>query len=140
MSKDHKKVYQLLKYFIHGHGNSVDIGHSLDKQEYSSYILKTLIIRHHDSCKELPGQLGPCLLALLEDICKFENTENLPMLSKQDKSRENDNKKLFLRPFLEHLKDDLKSIALSSTESNFDGLTKQQSLAISVNAKYKNSL
>lgn len=86
LSENHRKIYRILKYLINGHGDVDKLNNlgSFDKP-YSSYMIKTVMIYHHYNCKTLGSvNLGPCILDVLDDLCRYENTSEFPSLYKVD--------------------------------------------------------
>ncbi|XP_063443296.1 uncharacterized protein LOC134723669 [Mytilus trossulus] len=86
LSENHRKIYRILKYLINGHGDVDKLNNlgSFDKA-YSSYMIKTVMIYHHYNCKTLDTvNLGPCILDVLDNLCKYKNTSEFPSLYKVD--------------------------------------------------------
>ncbi|XP_053381141.1 uncharacterized protein LOC128549068 [Mercenaria mercenaria] len=86
LSKKHVKVYRILKYLINGHGDGDIYGQYLKEQMvfiacYSTYKIKTMMIYHHDECINPDTEnVGPCVLQVLENMGKYDNTDDFPKL------------------------------------------------------------
>lgn len=108
LSANHRKVYRILKYLINGEVNEDDIKEALlpdaTKTGYSSYHIKIMILYHHDACRNSgTNDLEPCVLQVLEDMSKYEDTGNFPMFERLRRKR------FTLLPYLKTLIETLRS-------------------------------
>lgn len=73
LSKNHVKVYRLLKYILNGHGDDEHLS-DLHIRGYSSYKIKATIIYHHYSCKNPDSvEVDQCVLDVLGDLYACRN-------------------------------------------------------------------
>ncbi|XP_045177571.2 uncharacterized protein LOC123537804 [Mercenaria mercenaria] len=122
LSKNHKKVYRVLKYIINGHGDDEKLRIHLptkavvrddgidvySTEVYSSYMIKIMIIHHHYLCSnDNKTEIGPCILQVLNDLCKYKNIKTFPFLTTSTKIFPH---KFRLLPYLEHLAEYLQSM------------------------------
>lgn len=103
LSKKHLKVYRILKYLINGHGDGEQLEEMNDciresfnfsddlenyPSGYSSYMIKTMMISHHEKCTNKSTlNIGPCVIQLLQRLCTYDNPENL-LISSNKKYKE----------------------------------------------------
>ncbi|XP_053386382.1 uncharacterized protein LOC123538551 [Mercenaria mercenaria] len=82
LSRKHMKVYRILKFLINGNGDGEELEKYSKKGSgsyYSSYRIKTLMIYHHEACTNtVSGDLGPCILQVLEECGRYKNAEDFP--------------------------------------------------------------
>lgn len=82
-SREHVKVYRILKYLINGHGDGEKLKKELvfntGSDIYSSYHIKLMMIYHHDVCEysQLTDEVGPCVLQVLNEMKQYTRT-NIP--------------------------------------------------------------
>ncbi|XP_053391750.1 uncharacterized protein LOC128554502 [Mercenaria mercenaria] len=122
LSKTHVKVYRILKILLNGHGDDEKMKKECIKRDvrnyhvFSSYLIKTMMIYHHKECTN-PDMLdtsgipdiGPCVLQILEELCKFDETNRYPNFSGIFRGGD----KYCMVPFLQNLADTLKAMQIS---------------------------
>lgn len=120
LSQNHKKMYMILKYLVNGHDDNKILDRYLGaftyiySKGYTSYMIKTVVIRHHYECERFGiKELSPCVLTVLEDMCKYTHTDDFPRIVPSDKWLRSRKRRLVLRDRLKSMMGDLRSLQKS---------------------------
>lgn len=89
LSEKHTKAYRILKYLISGDDDGEVLGLFLREKNphervYTSFMLKTMMIRHHYKCKRSDqNEIGACVVDVLDEMSTYEDIDSFPKLACQ---------------------------------------------------------